>query len=84
MMGYGFGSGGFGMMGGGTLMMILFLVVIGFLFFLAMNRQTPVQKNANIPPQPEINPAALEIAKSRLASGEITIEEFEQIKQNLL
>jgi putative membrane protein len=80
MMGYGFG--GLGMMGGGPFMMLLFLVVIGYLFYLALNKQTPTHKEAYISTYPTVD--ALNIAKARLANGEITIEEFEQIKLNLL
>jgi putative membrane protein len=84
MMGNGFGIGGFGMMGGGSLMMVILLVLIGLLFYLALNKSTPVQKDANIPVQQAIHSEALNIAKMRLANGEITIEEFDQIKNNLL
>ena len=84
MMGHGYGMGGFGMMGGGSLMMIILLVFIGLLFYLALNKQTPIQKDINIPIQPAVNTEALNIAKARLANGDITVEEFEQIKNNLL
>ncbi|XJZ28027.1 SHOCT domain-containing protein [Bacillota bacterium Lsc_1132] len=83
MMGQGFGFGGFGMMGGGSLVMIVLIAAIGFLFYLALNKQAPVQKDANMPIQPTVDSEALKIAKSRLASGEITVEEYEQIKKNL-
>jgi putative membrane protein len=82
MMGYGFG--GLGMMGGGPFMMVLFLVVIGYLFYLALNKQTPTHKEAYISTYPTVDLEALNIAKARLANGEISIEEFEQIKINLL
>ncbi|MDR6121653.1 putative membrane protein [Bacillus sp. SLBN-46] len=83
MMGQGYGIG-YGMMGGGSMMMILFFVLIGFLFYLVMNRHAPVQKDTSLGLQPAVHSEALKIAKSRLASGEITVEEFEQIKKNLL
>jgi putative membrane protein len=79
MMGY-----GFGMMGGSSLMMVILLVPIGLLFYLVLNKQTSVHKDANISIQPANNIEALNIAKTRLANGDITIEEFEQIKNNIL
>lgn len=83
MMGQGFGGfGGFGMMGSGSLMMILILVAIGFLIYLALNKQNP-NKDSFISPS-ATNTEALKIAKLRLANGEISVEEFEQIKKNLL
>ncbi|WP_423799605.1 SHOCT domain-containing protein [Neobacillus sp. SAB-20_R2A] len=78
----GSGYGGFGMMGGGSFMMILFLAAIGFLFYLALNKQNP-KKVANIT-LPTADSEALKIVKSRLANGDISVEEFEQIKRNLL
>lgn len=84
MMGQGFGFGGYGMMGGGSLMMIVIIAAIGFLFYLALNKQqTPATKDASLTPQPAVETEALKIAKSRLANGEISVEEFEQIKKNL-
>ena len=86
MMGQGYGFGGFGMAGGGSLMMILLIAAIGFLFYLALKKPTPDHKDANLPTQPAqptVDSEAMKIAKNRLASGEITVEEFEQIKRNL-
>jgi putative membrane protein len=80
-LGYGF-FGGLGI-GGGSTMMILFLLAIGVVVYLLMNQQN-VNGKQYIHPQPVVNLDALEIAKSRLANGEITVEEFEQIKKNLL
>lgn len=83
MMGPGFGNyGGFGM-GGGSLMMLLGFLVIGLLFYLAFNKQNNGAGNYPVS-RPAISSEALELAKSRLARGEITLEEFEQIKKNLL
>ena len=83
MMGQGYGFGGFGVMGGGSLMMILLIAAIGFLFYLALKKPTPDHKDVNFKAQPTVDSEALKIAKNRLASGEITVEEFEQIKKNL-
>lgn len=83
MIGQGFGVGGYGMMGGGSFMMLLFLAVIGFLFYLAINKQTPNQKDAQLVSKQSADSDALMIAKTRLANGEISVEEFDQIKRNL-
>ncbi|MGN7300407.1 SHOCT domain-containing protein [Ferdinandcohnia sp. SAFN-114] len=80
MMGLGHGFGMFGM-GGGTIMMILVVLLIGYLFFLGMNNQKIGIQNGN---QQVTSSNALDIAKSRLAQGEISFEEFEQIKKNIL
>lgn len=83
MMGQGFGNyGGYGM-GGGSVMMLLGFLAIGLLFYLAINKQHNggAQYTVSGPP---VSSEALEIAKSRLANGEINIDEFEQIKKNLL
>lgn len=87
MMGRGFGGfGGYGMMGGSSFMMILVIAAVGFLIYLALNKnkQTSNQKDANLSPQNNVESEALNMAKTRLAKGEITVEEFEQIKKNLL
>lgn len=76
------GFGGFGMMGGGSFMMILFVAVIVFLFYLAMKKQNPPKEAFILQQIPDSE--ALRMAKSRLANGEISVEEFEAIKQNLL
>ncbi|WP_246010436.1 SHOCT domain-containing protein [Bacillus yapensis] len=79
-MGLGHGYGMFGM-GGGAIMMILVVLLIGYLFYLGMNNQKIGTQNRN---QQIASSSALEIAKSRLAQGEISFEEFEQIKRNLI
>lgn len=80
MMGLGHGFGMFGM-GGGSFMMILVFLLIGYLFYLGINNQKAGANNSN---QQAPSSNAIEIAKSRLAQGEITFEEFEQIKKNLI
>ncbi|MDX8368020.1 SHOCT domain-containing protein [Cytobacillus sp. IB215665] len=62
-------------------MMILGFLIIGYLIYLVINNQYPVAKKRN-PSATSSN--AIEIAKSRLAAGEITYEEFEQIKKKIL
>lgn len=72
--GYGYGNG-FGI--GGYVMMFLGLVVIGLIIYFLVKGQN---QNQNRPQTYD----ALEIAKARLAKGEITPEEYENIKKNLL
>ena len=83
MMGQGFGFGGYGMMGGGSLMMIIIIAAVGFIVYLALKKQAPAAKDASLTPPPAVESEALRIAKTRLANGEISVEEFEQIKKNL-
>ena len=79
MMGHGFYSG----FGGGSMMMLIGFIIIGVLLYLALNKQSTSNGNiAAIPPVPSSE--ALEIAKTRFARGEITVEQFEEIKQTLL
>lgn len=79
MMGHGF-YGGFG---GGSIMMLIGFIVIGVLLYLALNKNNTSNGNTALL-QPKPHSDALEIAKTRLARGEITVDEFEVIKQNLL
>ncbi len=79
MMGIGHGYGMYGF-GGGSFMMILIFLLIGYLIYLGI-RQNRNSEHRN---QPTTSSNALDIAKSRLAKGEITIEEFEQIKKSIL
>jgi len=72
--------GGFGM-GGGSLMMLVVFLAIGYLLYLAFNQN---RGNSQTLPRQSWSSEALELAKGRLARGEITIEEFEEIKTNLL
>ncbi|KIY23704.1 hypothetical protein UB32_01655 [Mesobacillus subterraneus] len=81
MMGPGY-FGGFGM-GGGSLMMLIIILAIGYLLYLAFN-QNQNRGNSQTQPRQSGSNEALEVAKARLARGEITVEEFEQIKENLL
>lgn len=70
--------GGFNM-GGGSVMMMLVFLGIGILFYMLF-------MNTNIKPKSnyEISYEALSIAEKRLAHGEITLDEFYQIKKSLL
>lgn len=58
---------------------LFWLLLIGFaayLFYLTLY-------NSHVPGQGEILEPPLEKAKKRLARGEITIEQFEEIKKHL-
>jgi putative membrane protein len=81
-MGYGYGRG-YGMMdgwfGGGIFMLILLAVIIIVGFFL-VHLLLSHSKTASRPTEN----AALEILKQRYARGEISHEEFEKMKANLL
>ncbi|KXG44973.1 hypothetical protein U473_01955 [Tepidibacillus decaturensis] len=81
MMGPGFGAFGGCGLGGGFGMMFLGLIVIGVIIYLLVKGN---QNGTTVRNVTATNSDALEIAKSRLAKGEITTEEFENIKKNLL
>lgn len=87
-MGYGYGSG-YGMMdgwfGGGIFMMMFMLifgvaVIVGVIYLV---RWLVVHQHLTTPQKPMEN-TALEILKQRYARGEISHEEFEKMKANLL
>jgi putative membrane protein len=81
MMGPGYGYfGGFGM-GGGSLMMIIVFLAVGYLLYLAFNQY---RRSEQTLPLLAVNNQAIDFAKDRLARGEITVEEFEKMKANLL
>ena len=81
--GYGaFNSGCFGL-GGGLGMMFFGILIVGLLIYLLFkgtNNQNNAISSSN---HSNVNDNALEIAKSRLAKGEITTEEYENIKKTL-
>jgi len=81
MMGAGY-YGGMGM-GGGFFMMFIGMIVIGLLLYFAITKQSTGNGHM-VNTQPMQHSEALEIVKLRLANGEITVEEFEQMKKNLL
>ncbi|CQR47318.1 hypothetical protein BN1058_01627 [Paraliobacillus sp. PM-2] len=80
MMGIGHGSGMFGY-GGGLFMMIVIILLVGYLVYLGVNRQQV--SNHNNRNEQQTDSDALGIAKTRLARGEISFEEFEQIKEHI-
>ena len=64
-------------------MMLLGILAIGLLFYLILNKQNNGSGQYQVP-APQVSSEALELVKARLANGEISVEEFEQIKKNLL
>lgn len=81
MMGPGYGMG-YGM-GGGFWMMLGLLLIIGFAIYYFMKNKNNSNNGFNTSQQVP-GADAMEIAKNRLAKGEITSEEFEVIKKTLL
>ncbi len=81
----GFGWGGWGTWGSlGTLGLILNLVLfVGVLAVLGLGTTWLVRQLGRRPTTPETRAAPLEIARRRLAAGEITIAEFEEIRGQL-
>ena len=80
--GYGAFNGGCFGLGGGFGMMFFGILIVGliiYLLFKGTNRQNNTITSSN-----DSNANALEIAKSRLAKGEITSEEYENIKKTLM
>jgi putative membrane protein len=70
-----FGDGGWHMMGGGPLMWILWILVIGVVIYLLVNYSKKQTSDHEETP--------LDILQKRYAKGEISGEEYEQMKQNL-
>ena len=75
------GIGGFMFPGFGLIIIIVLVIVV--LWALSGNRSGGRTSNGpgNLPAQPE---SALDIIKRRYARGEISKEEFEQMKRDLL
>ncbi|MBT2570096.1 SHOCT domain-containing protein [Planococcus sp. ISL-110] len=79
MMGPGWG------MGGGFLVWIVLIAVVGFgIYYVVKNNINNNNNNNFNRSQKDASADAMEIAKERFAKGEITTEEFEEIKKNLL
>jgi putative membrane protein len=77
MDGYGYG---YGMMGYGSMFfrLLFWIVIIVLAYFLI---KSLIKQNKN---QGVVGKSALDIAKVRYAKGEITKEELEEIKKNLI
>ena len=77
------GNFGFGMMNGfgGVFMILLWIVIIGLGVWLisGLVSRTNSQPPANLPPAE----SALDILKKRYARGEITKEQFEEMRHTL-
>jgi uncharacterized membrane protein len=81
----GFGWGGWGTWGGlGIVGLILNLVVfVGVLAVLGLGTFWLVRQLGRRPVPPDIRVDPLEITQERLAAGEITVAEFEEIRDRL-
>ncbi len=83
--GYGAFNGGCFGLGGGFGMMFLGILIVGLIIYLLFkginNNQNDTITSSN---KGSTNANALEIAKTRLAKGEITAEEYENIKKTLM
>jgi putative membrane protein len=85
MMGWDYGIWGLGWMIFGSLMMIVFWGGLIALIVLAVRGLTSSGKRDSGPQGPSRSePTALEILKIRYARGEITREEYEEMRQTLL
>ncbi|WP_320046365.1 SHOCT domain-containing protein [uncultured Ilyobacter sp.] len=72
-----FNRGGmFGWMGGGLMMLFPILIIV--LIFYFFNKNDKNDRNNNIE-----NPTPLDILKKRYARGEITKQEFEDMKKDI-
>ncbi len=74
---------GWWMIWGGLMMILFWGAIIGFIVWAiqALTRRESSQTQRSQPGAPQ--PAALDIAEERYARGDITREEFEQIKRDL-
>lgn len=81
----GFGWGGWGTWGGlGIVGLLLNLVLFGgVLAVLGLGSAWLVRNLSRRPTAPEVGVDPLEIGRRRLAAGEITIAEFEEIRDRL-
>lgn len=66
------------------MMMIILFVLIGFLIYTTLGQQKNVNSSTYENTQASTIAGAQEIAKVRLAKGELSIDEYEKIKNNLL
>jgi len=79
--GYGYGGGGLGMLLFGVLVLIAVVLLVVWLVRMASGHHAP---GGTVPPsQPAGHDEAVAIAKRRLASGEITAEQYGEIIRTL-
>ena len=83
MMGYGFGLGGIGMV---TIMIVIAIVPVGLGIALLATLFPRVAKSSMISgpvQQGNAGPSATEILKQRYARGEISTEQFNQMRRDV-
>lgn len=78
MMGYYSGWGWIGAVMGGIFMLLFWAALIFFIIWLIRSLTQP-SRSSTTPP----TPSPLDIAKARYARGDITKEQFEQLKKDL-
>lgn len=85
-MGWDYGMWGWGWMIFGSLMMLVFWGGLIALIVLAVRGLTSSGKREDRPPQPPVHSeqTALDILKIRYARGEISTEEYEEMRRRLL
>lgn len=76
-----FGNQGYGMGGFGWLFMVFFWIVVFVLIFYFIKVLT--QRRTGSEPHRNSRESADEILKKRYARGEISLEEYEQMKKNI-
>jgi putative membrane protein len=84
MWGNGFGMGG-GWLLGGLMMLLFWAAVIGLIVWAiwAFSRRQPGRVDYSNAPQAPQSDRALQIAKERYARGEISREQYDEIRQTL-
>jgi putative membrane protein len=80
--GYGLGFGWMGMLFGGLMMLVFWGALIALIFFAGRALVRSGADQSRTPPPAEGK--ALDILKERYARGEITKEQFEEMKRDLL
>jgi len=80
--GYGMGLGWMGMLFGGLMMLLFWGGLIALIFFAARALARSGSDQSHTPPP--AGSKAVDILKERYARGEITKEQFEEMKRDLL
>jgi putative membrane protein len=80
-MGYGWGPGGWMMLFGGLVWILVLLAAVAAIVWLV---RAPWHAGHGVPPRPEKTSSGLEILEERYARGELERDEFLQKKRDLL